>query len=214
MDRLYFITDAGGRYSAVESGMLALEGGVRLVQLRMKDAARSEIVRAARELKAACGRFGAQLIINDFADVVLEAGADGVHLGQTDGDVASARRLLGREAIVGKTCNTASQVLQAVEEGADYVGAGPYRFTTTKKNLSPILGISGYRNICAECATRGIETPVYAIGGVETKDVEELLKAGVYGIAVSSFVLRSEDPKERIAELGECLAKFGTNTHR
>lgn len=207
MDRLYLITDASEKYSAEESGLLALKNGIRLVQLRMKDSPKEEIIRAARDLKAACKKSGARLIINDFADVALEAGADGVHLGQTDGDIAEARRLLGKGAIIGKTCNTASQVLEAAEQGADYVGVGPYRFTTTKKNLSPILGVAGYRDILAECATRGIEIPIYAIGGVETKDVEVLLSVGVYGIAVSSFVLKSENPKERIAELRESILK-------
>ncbi len=207
MERLYFITHCNDRFSYLESGLLALGSGIRLVQLRMKDCPREEVIRVARCLKSESEKYGAQLIMNDSLDLALETGFAGVHLGQTDGEISKAREQSGKEMIIGKTCNTWEQVLQASNQKADYIGAGPFRFTSTKKKLSPRLGLQGYRDIVSKCRKNGIDTPIYAIGGIGLEDVEPLMETGISGIAVSSLILESPNPERTIAELRKKLEK-------
>lgn len=107
--------------------------------------------------------------------------------------IAEAREILGATKIIGATANTFSDVMAAYHAGADYIGVGPFRFTTTKKNLAPILGLDGYRGIMAECRQKGMSLPVVAIGGIRLDDLNELHKTGVDGVAVSGLILNSDD---------------------
>lgn len=129
---------------------MALEGGCRWIQLRMKDAGESEIERTALRLIPECRRRGAIFIIDDHVELAIKTGADGVHLGKNDMSVADARRLAGPDFIIGGTANTFEDIQRIAREGADYIGCGPFRFTTTKKNLAPVLGADGYENIVSQ----------------------------------------------------------------
>lgn len=194
MDRIYFITHQNDKYSYIDSAKLALDNGIKLIQLRMKHSALSQIMEAAYILKKECEKYKAKLIINDDYRLALEVEADGVHLGQKDEEIFLARNVLKPFQIIGRTCNTKEQILKAYEEGTDYIGLGPYRFTSTKENLSPILGLEGYKDI-------DVDIPIYAIGGIRLEDVEKLSQTKVYGIALSSLILESEDPEKKIKEL-------------
>ncbi len=194
MDRIYFITHQNEKYSYLESAKLALDNGIRLIQLRMKNKPLSEIKQTAYVLKEECEKYKAKLIINDNSELAFEIGADGVHLGQKDEAISLARNVLKPFQIIGRTCNTKEQILKAYEAKADYIGLGPYRFTSTKENLSPILGIEGYKNI-------NLDIPIYAIGGIRLEDAKQLSETGVYGIAISSLILESKEPEKIIKEL-------------
>ncbi len=171
----------------------ALGGGCRWVQLRMKEATDDEFAAMARKVVPLCREYGAKIIFDDRVHLVAPLGADGVHLGKLDMPLPEARRLLGPEKIIGATANTLADVEQAAEAGADYIGVGPYRFTTTKRNLSPILGLEGYRDILSQARKRGIVTPIVAIGGITVDDLPALKETGVDGVAVSGLILNSED---------------------
>ena len=173
----------------------ALRGGCRWVQLRMKDASDEEFSDMARRMLPLCRRHGATLILDDRVNLVGTLGADGVHLGKNDMPVSEARALLGPEKIIGATANTADDVMAAQDAGADYIGLGPYRFTTTKKRLSPILGAEGYDRIMTECRRRGLALPVVAIGGITLDDLPRLRLTGVDGVAVSGLILNATDIK-------------------
>jgi thiamine-phosphate pyrophosphorylase len=194
MDRIYFITHKTDKYSYIDSAKLALDNGIKLIQLRMKHSSLSQRMEAANILKKECEKYKAKLIINDDYRLALEVEADGVHLGQKDEEISLARNVLKPFQIIGRTCNTKEQILKAYEEGADYIGLGPYRFTSTKENLSPILGLEGYKDI-------DVDIPIYAIGGIRLEDVEKLSQTKIYGIALSSLILESEDPEKKIKEL-------------
>lgn len=194
MDKIYFITHQNEKYSYLESAKLALDSGIRLIQLRMKHSPLSEIEKTAYILKEECDKYKAKLIINDNSDLALKIGANGVHLGQKDEAISLVRNKIRQNQIIGKTCNSLEHIKQAVESGADYIGLGPYRFTSTKENLSPILGLEGYKDI-------DVDIPIYAIGGIRLEDVEKLSQTKVYGIALSSLILESEDPEKKIKEL-------------
>ncbi len=189
-----FITHYTERYSYLESAAAALEGGCRWVQLRMKDASENEIIETAVQVRKLCDKYGAVFILDDHVELVQRVGADGVHLGLKDMPISTARQILGSDFIIGGTANTFADVQAHATAGADYIGCGPYRFTTTKKNLSPVLGLEGYRNIVRQMHISGITLPLIAIGGIGWEDIPELMDCGVSGIALSGSILRAADP--------------------
>ena len=138
---LQFITHFTDRYSYYDSARLALEGGCRWIQLRMKDASPEEREQEAVRVQELCRTYGATFIIDDDVELVKKLKADGVHLGKNDMPIAEARHILAKDFIIGGTANTFDDVVSHYRAGADYIGCGPFRFTTTKKNLSPILGL-------------------------------------------------------------------------
>lgn len=209
MTRLQFITHQTERHSYLDSLRLALEGGCRWVQLRMKQAGGRELFEAALEAVRLCHEAGATLVIDDRLDIALAAGADGVHLGQRDLPVGKARELAGETFIIGGTANTLEQVREHWRAGASYVGVGPFRFTTTKQGLAPVLGLEGYERIVGCMREEGIRLPVVAIGGIGRQDIPELMRTGVDGIALSGSVLRADDPVEEMRLTLKALEDYG-----
>lgn len=191
---LQFITHFTERYSYLDSVRIALEGGCKWIQLRMKETSTEEIIPIAKEAKAMCHKYGATFIIDDHVELVKQIEADGVHLGKNDMPIAEARKLLGRNYIIGGTANSFEDVQKHYENGADYIGCGPFRFTTTKKNLSPVLGLEGYQRIVSQMKEAGINLPLVAIGGITRDDLPFLMQTGITGIALSGSILRAESP--------------------
>ena len=191
---LQFITHFTERYSYLDSVRIALEGGCKWIQLRMKEASTEEIIPIANEAKTMCHKYGATFIIDDHVELVKLIEADGVHLGKNDMPIAEARKLLGRNYIIGGTANSFEDVQKHYENGADYIGCGPFRFTTTKKNLSPVLGLEGYQHIVSQMKEAGINLPLVAIGGITRDDLPFLMQTGITGIALSGSILRAESP--------------------
>ena len=173
---------------------MALEGGCKWIQLRMKEACDDDVRKAAAEIQPMCKEHEAVFLLDDRVELVKELHADGVHLGKNDMPIDEARRILGEEYIIGGTANTFEDIQRIAAQGADYIGCGPFRFTTTKKNLAPVLGIEGYRDIIAKMRNAGINIPMVAIGGITPDDIDEILATGVQGIAVSGTVLNADDP--------------------
>ena len=196
-----FITHYTDRYTYLDSVRIALEGGCRWIQLRMKEASPEEIIPIAKEAMAMCHKYGATIIIDDHVELVKLLGADGVHLGKNDMPISEARRILGKDFIIGGTANTFEDVRMHAEAGADYIGCGPFRFTTTKKNLSPVLGLEGYTDINSKMKAEGINLPIVAIGGITKEDIPSLMKTGINGIALSGSILRAENPIEEMKEI-------------
>ena len=202
---IQFITHSNSRYDYVEGARLALEGGCRWIQLRMKDAEEAEFLSAAKQIAAMCKEYGATFLLDDHVEWVEQTGADGVHLGKNDMPVDEARKILGADRIIGGTANTFEDVERLWRQGANYIGCGPYRFTTTKKNLSPVLGLEGYRRIIQQMNEHGINLPVVAIGGILQPDIKDVMATGVSGIAVSGAVLNAENPAEEMKRFVDSL---------
>ena len=194
MFQVQFITHFTERFTYLDSVRIALEGGCRWIQLRMKEAADEDVEQVARLALPMCREQGATFIIDDRVELAKRVGADGVHLGRTDMPVAEARGRLGKDFIIGGTANTFAEVMSLYEAGADYIGCGPFRFTTTKQKLAPILGLEGYRSITGQMAREGVDLPIVGIGGVGAEDMADLKAAGLTGIALSGSILRAEDP--------------------
>lgn len=196
-----FITHYSDRYTYLDSVRIALEGGCRWIQLRMKDTPTEDILPIAKETLTLCRQYEATFIIDDHVELAKQIKADGVHLGKLDMPITEARSILGKNFIIGGTANTLEDIRMHYEAGADYIGCGPFRFTTTKKNLSPVLGLEGYREIVRKMKMEGIDLPIVAIGGIEKEDIPSLMGTGITGIALSGSILRAEHPKEEMNEI-------------
>lgn len=199
--KLQYITNENAKYSHIESAKLVLAGGCKWIQLRMKNVDASLLLKTAEQLGKLCKQYDATFIVNDNAEVAKLVDADGVHLGKNDMPIREARNILGENKIIGATANTAEDIENAINEGANYIGLGPYKFTTTKQNLSSILGINGYKEIFNKLIEidklPNINIPVVAIGGIELGDAEDLVKTKIAGIAVSGGILNAENITEQ-----------------
>lgn len=198
---LQFISHYTERYSYLDSIRLAIEGGCRWIQLRMKDTPDEEVRPVAIEALQMCRDVGATFIIDDRVELVKELGADGVHLGKNDMPISEARKVLGSAFIIGGTANTFEDVKAHYEASANYIGCGPFRFTTTKKNLSPVLGLEGYRHIVEQMEEANIHLPIVAIGGITAEDIPAIMQTGVTGIALSGTILHAEKPIDEMKKI-------------
>ena len=207
--RLQFITHSTDRYTYEESARLALEGGCRWVQLRMKGAEECDKVACALAIQKMCRAVGATFIVDDDVQLAKRIGADGVHLGKEDMPVTEARAILGEGVIIGATVNSFEDIEAHINGSLpDYFGCGPFRFTTTKKRLAPTLGIEGYREIISRMHERDITIPIVAIGGITKTDIPQILAAGIDGIALSGSVLQANNPVKEMQEIVSIINHF------
>lgn len=191
--KLQYITNTDDSDLLMARCRAVLEGGGRWIQLRLKDGTTAERIALGHRLRQLCDQYDAVFIIDDDVEAVLCTGADGVHLGREDMSPLEARKLLGEGKIIGATCNTCDDLLKAYHCGSDYVGVGPFRMTTTKKKLAPILGTGGLKALAAFNRTLRYPMPMVAIGGITPEDIGTIMGTGISGIAVSGVVDISED---------------------
>lgn len=204
---LQFITHKSDRFSIAEEVKMVIDGGCRWVQLRMKDVSDEEVKSVAEQIIPMCQETDTILVIDDRVELTMDLKVHGVHLGKNDMPAVDAREYLGAGAIIGVTANTAQDIIAYKKVDVDYVGLGPFRYTTTKSNLSPIIGLDGYHNIITEVRNAGVELPIVAIGGITLKDVAKLMSTGVNGIAMSGAILSAENPTEYTKRVIEALNK-------
>ena len=200
LSKLHFITQPLSHLSNAELVEEVCKAGVRLVQLRIKDASEETIYEEAKAVQAVCKKFKATFILNDYVSIAQALKVDGVHLGKNDLSPIKARELLGKHTIIGGTANSIQDMQRLIDASVDYIGLGPYKHTETKKNLSPLLGIEGYKNSIKHFENKALP-PVYAIGGIETKDISVLLQTGVYGIALSGLIAKSKAIPTTVSEV-------------
>ncbi len=201
MERLQFITHQTENNNCFQSAEFALKGGVRWIQFRMKNAEIPVQEKEALQIKKLCEDYRSVFIINDSPMLALQVDADGVHLGKTDMNPLEARKLLGSNKIIGGTANTFEDIKRLYNSGVDYIGLGPFRYTQTKQNLSPVLGLEGYADIMDKCSGSGIRIPVFAIGGITGEDILPLSQTGIFGMALSSVIGNAADPEKEANKL-------------
>ena len=200
--RLQYITNGASESEILNEVREVIDAGGDWIQLRIKDET-LPFIEIAKRVKQLCAD-KATLIINDKVEIAREIDADGVHVGLDDMPVNEVREILGKEKIIGGTCNTVKDCEDRVRSGVDYIGLGPYKLTKTKKKLSPVLGLNGYQEIIPDEKQLGI--PVVAIGGIELTDIAPLVQqTGLHGIAVSGLISRSADKKGLIDRIKEEL---------
>ncbi len=222
--RLQFITHPREDINVVEGARMALAGGCRWIQLRHKASGysttsaatleeehiaihKTNLLQEAMAIAELCRQYNATFIIDDHVHLVKEAGADGVHLGKNDMPITEARHILGPSYIIGATANTFAELEAAAQAGADYAGVGPFRFTTTKQKLAPILGTEGYEKIIRLKMKKGIRIPIVAIGGISSSDITQIMATGVNGIAASGAILNAPNPTYATEQLIKRIKK-------
>ncbi|MBB6275261.1 thiamine phosphate synthase [Porphyromonas circumdentaria] len=212
---LQYITDSLELPELLFKTQQVLEGGVRWIQLRMKGVSSQKRLEAAFALKELMQKYiGSTLIINDDLETALACDAHGVHLGLEDVSPATARKVLGLGKIIGGTCNTVADIAQRALEGVDYIGIGPYRSTTTKKVLSPVLGIEGIKALSAYNQQLPVPIPLFAIGGIETSDFIDLSSLDLQGIALSGAINRSGDITETAKSITQTIQQLFTQSKK
>ena len=187
-NNLYLITDK--RENLLEIIEKILLGGVKIIQHRFKYGEDKDNLKEAIEINCLCKKYNSLFIVNDRVDIALASNADGVHLGQDDIDITTARKLLGSSKIIGVSANNSKDISNAIKNGCDYIGVGPVFQTLTKKNKEP-LGVEKIKAL-----TKDINIPWFAIGGINKVNVSSLKKHGISKVAVVSGLLNSEDPQE------------------
>lgn len=193
INTLHFITHPHKDINYYEMTEKYIAGGGKLIQLRIKEETTAVVKSIINEIKPVCDRKNCSLIINDHVQLAAELDCDGVHVGKNDMPPAYARKILGENKIIGGTANTIEDIMRLADQGVDYIGLGPFRFTNTKQKLSPILGLDGYYKLLEEMHSKNIKIPVIAIGGITEDDIEMVMETGVQGIAVSGEILKAAD---------------------
>lgn len=204
---LQFITNTDVSLDVVGQIKEAIAGGCRWIQIRMKEASDEEIAKVVEQIKPLCLETESFLILNDRVELAKKLDVGGVHLGKEDIPPSQARMKLGPGAVIGVTANTFDDIKAISSLDIDYIGVGPYRTTTTKRNLAPILGLEGIRDIVKQCREVEINNPIVAVGGIRQEDVLPLMQAGVNGIAVSGAIAGAEDPKKATEEFISLLGQ-------
>ncbi len=187
INKLHYISQGNTPKEHLENIQQACQSGAELVQLRLKNISEKKLLKTAQEAREITNHFQTRLIINDSYKIAKEIKADGVHLGKTDACPLEAKKQLYSWQIIGGTGNTLEDCKKLIEKKVNYIGLGPFRFTETKENLSPILGINGYLTIVEELKT---ETPIIAIGGIEVDDILDIMMTKVHGIAMSGAITK------------------------
>lgn len=195
---LYLIADFSYGEEKIEA---ALKAGVDYIQLREKNISSAEYLKRARLMRKMTEKYPTKFIVNDRLDIAMLSEADGVHLGQSDVPVVDARKILGKDKIIGATAKTVAQAVRAEQEGADYLGSGAWYFTSTKKDAVPIAEET-YRDIL-----RAVSIPNVAVGGINVENCEKPLNCGANGLAISAGILGAEDVAAEVRKLRDILEK-------
>lgn len=185
--KLHYVSNGSSPKEHLENIQKACTSGAELVQLRLKNVSTKKLIKLAKEAREITSHFQTRLIINDHYKIAKEVKADGVHLGKTDSCPTIVRKHLYTWQIIGGTANTLQDCETSIDKEVDYISLSPFRYTTTKDNLAPALGLNGYAEIIKVLKT---EIPIIGIGGITTKDVINILETGISGIAVSGEITR------------------------
>jgi len=189
ISRLQYIT------TTPELAEKACQGGIDWIQLRLKNVSYDEYLAVGKEVQKVCRKYGATFIINDLPKLAMELDADGVHVGKEDPlPQEDINELLRKGSIIGVTCNDLADLEHLSEKKVSYIGLGPFRFTTTKQKLSPVLGLEGYKLLMMQATEKELVLPpIIGIGGILPADVQPLLGTGLHGIAISGAISDSGD---------------------
>lgn len=204
---LQYITNTKSSVPVAEQVKRVIAGGCRWIQIRMKEASDDEIKAVVEEIMPLCLETESFLILDDRVELAKKLNVGGVHLGKTDMLPSKARLELGAGAVIGVTANTLDDVKAVRSLDVDYIGIGPFRFTETKANLAPVLGIEGIRAICQGMDELEINIARVAVGGIKKEDVAALMEAGVNGIAVSGAIAFADDIERETREFLKLLSE-------
>ena len=196
---VYAVTDRAwvGKMSLYEQVEASLQNGATCIQLREKELDDDPFLKEAIELAALCRRYGVPFIVNDNVEIAIACHADGVHVGQQDMNASDVRKKVGENMIIGVSAHTVEEAVEAVKQGADYLGLGAVFSTSTKTDADTM----SYETLKAICDA--VEIPTVAIGGISASNIMKLKGSGVDGVAVVSAIFGAPDPGSATARLAE-----------
>jgi len=202
--RLHLLTDVvlQSRFSHEDLARLGIAGGADTIQLREKGGSTRRMIEVAESMAVVCREAGVPLIVNDRIDVAMASDADGVHLGQSDFPIPLARRLLGKDKLIGGSAATLEEARVCLADGADYIGFGPVYVTGSKEDAGPVSGPAVLKQV-----VKTTPLAILAIGGITAENVREVMEAGAYGIAVISAVCCQIDPEGSTRAIREALER-------
>lgn len=198
ISKLHYITQGETPEIHLENIQKACASGAEWIQLRLKDLPEATVLETAKKAREITAQFQTRLLINDYYKIAKEVKADGVHLGKSDACPLEVRSYLYSWQLIGGTANTIVDCQVLIDKKVDYIGLGPFRFTKTKDNLSPVLGEKGYVTILEALKT---EIPIIAVGGITQHDILDIMITGVYGIAVSGEITRDFNSIPKFKEI-------------
>lgn len=202
ISKLHYLTQDQEDRSHVTQAQIACEAGANWIQYRCFTKNDQDLVNELSTISTICDDWGATLIVTDHTHVLSMVDVQGVHIEDMNADFVAIRNMIGEDKTLGASANTIYDIRRIITSGAvDYVGCGPLRITHTKPNNYPLLGIPGYKNIIQYMKDEGVDIPLLAVGGVTVEDIDELLDAGVYGVAVSAAVNLNEDPGKALKDI-------------
>ena len=201
---LHYLTQDGVEgYPHADLAKIACDAGIKWLQLRVKNKSENEWLKIAEEVKGVTDSYNCTLIINDNVSIAKSIDANGVHLGKKDMSIQEARIILGPDKIIGGTANNEEDILKLKDSTVNYIGLGPFRFTTTKENLSPVLGLEKI-NALLQLQNK---IPVILIGGITLNDIPLIMKTTAHGVAISSAINLAEDKTGMVKEFIKLLSQ-------
>lgn len=203
IEKFHYITCDTINHSHSDLAIKAINSGCKWVQIRIKNKDKYFIKNEVLKVKKYINEnnlIDTKLILNDYVDIAYDVQVDGVHLGKNDMSPQEARKILGKNFIIGATANTFEDIVNLANFEIDYIGLGPYRFTTTKEKLEKILGLEGYKEIMNKIKYSNIQIPIIAIGGIKYEDLEKIINTGIHGVAVSSYITFSDNFENTIKQ--------------
>ncbi len=200
ISKLHFLTQDLPNRTHLEQVQWACEAGANWIQYRCMSKSDEEMLAELHPIASVCDDWGATLIITNHVHLVAMADIQGVHIEDMDVDLTLIRNEIGEDKTLGASAHDLNQIEKHINNGADYIGCGPFTHTDTKPNNYAHLGVSGYKQIIQELNINNLNFPIIAVGGIDLENVTSLLTTGIYGIAVSGAINRSEHPKQKYKE--------------
>ena len=205
ISKLHFLTQDLPNRTHLEQVQLACEAGSNWIQYRCMSKSDEEMLEELHRIASICDDWGATLIITNHVHLVAMADIQGVHIEDMDADLTLIRNEIGESKTLGASAHDFNQIEKHITNGVDYIGCGPFAHTDTKPNVYAHLGNSGYEQIIKELNNNNFNIPIIAVGGIEAQNVTALLAIGVYGIAVSGAINKSENPKQMYKEFHQVI---------
>jgi thiamine-phosphate pyrophosphorylase len=206
ISKLHYLTQDLAERTHVAQVQLACEAGAKWIQYRCFSKSDSELLEDLHTISAICDDWGATLLVTDHVHLLSQADIQGVHIEDMQADFISVREKIGEDKTLGASANTVDDIRRIAQSGVvDYIGCGPLRTTYTKPNNYSLLGIEGYNEIVQAMKKDGIDIPLIAVGGVLVLDIGDLLRAGVFGVAISAAINLAHEPQAAYKEFHKSL---------
>ena len=205
IDTFHYLTQDLPDFSHLKQAEMACQHGAKGIQYRCLTKTDGALLREIHQIAAVCDDWGTTLIVTEHYHLLNQADIQGVHMENMDIDLSEIRKAIGPDKTLGASANTVQQILNHIENGADYIGCGPFGHTDTKPNACPHWQIEGYAAAVRQLSDLGKEIPLIAAGGVAISHIESLMQTGIFGVAISAAVNKAVNPAQAYKQAYQLL---------